>query len=431
MKKEQVVNMKISYQREFKHNYLIIDTTELLWQGYECHMMAQNQIDGILRFQIRQMDDGVRFYYEITSKQPLARILENRSIQAEEIWKLMIGIFGVLERMEAFLLSESSILLEPEYLYVNSDTFRVWLCLIPGLKREFPEDFSRLLEYLLGKVDHHDKESVVLAYSLYQETRKENYGMEDVMRLLQKEKDSQFFQEEGKEEEQEECKSNQQEKEIVRQKEFIKTYNNVQGGKNQYETERKNQRNKDKMQKESNPSGWKIRWEKWKQRLFKRNKREKEIVPVRVPWEMMFQEEESDYEPEVFKNHQPEIAPRKEGKELLSADISQGTVLLADFSTKSQQRVLRALDSNGTDIPIPYYPFIIGKQENLVDFKLDKETVSRLHLKIDQKEERYFIQDLNSTNGTMLCGRLLENNEEAELFTGDEISIAGYRYRFE
>ena len=77
------------------------------------------------------------------------------------------------------------------------------------------------------------------------------------------------------------------------------------------------------------------------------------------------------------------------------------------------------------------YPFIIGKQENLVDFKLDKETVSRLHLKIDQKEERYFIQDLNSTNGTMLCGRLLENNEEAELFTGDEISIAGYRYRFE
>ena len=61
MKKEQVVNMKISYQREFKHNYLIIDTTELLWQGYECHMMAQNQIDGILRFQIRQMDDGVRF----------------------------------------------------------------------------------------------------------------------------------------------------------------------------------------------------------------------------------------------------------------------------------------------------------------------------------------------------------------------------------
>ncbi|NBH34700.1 FHA domain-containing protein [Clostridiaceae bacterium] len=400
MKKEQVVNMKISYQREFKHNYLIIDTTELLWQGYECHMMAQNQIDGILRFQIRQMDDGVRFYYEITSKQPLARILENRSIQAEEIWKLMIGIFGVLERMEAFLLSESSILLEPEYLYVNSDTFRVWLCLIPGLKRKFPEDFSRFLEYLLEKVDHQDKESVVLAYSLYQETRKENYGMEDVMRLLQREKDSQFCQEEGKEEEQEDCKSNQQEKEIVRQK-------------------------------ESSPSGWKILWEKWKQRLFKRNKREKEIVPVRVPWEMMFQEEESAYEPEVFKNHQPEAAPKKEGKELMSADISQGTVLLADFSTKSQQRVLRALDSIGTDIPIPYYPFIIGKQENLVDFKLDKETVSRLHLKIDQKEERYFIQDLNSTNGTMLCGRLLENNEEAELFTGDEISIAGYRYRFE
>ena len=114
-----------------------------------------------------------------------------------------------------------------------------------------------------------------------------------------------------------------------------------------------------------------------------------------------------------------------------SAVISQGKLMLANLSTKSQQIVLSAMDSNRTDIPIPYYPFIIGKQEDLVDFKMGKETVSRLHLKIDQKEERYFIQDLNSTNGTMLCGRLLENNEEAELFTGDEISIAGYRYRFE
>ena len=56
------------------------------------------------------------------------------------------------------------------------------------MKRDFPEAFSRFLEYLLGSVDHQDKESVVLAYGLYQETRKENYGLEDIKRLLQQEK---------------------------------------------------------------------------------------------------------------------------------------------------------------------------------------------------------------------------------------------------
>ena len=105
--------MKISYQREFKCNYLIIDPEELLWQGYESQMLSKNQIEGILRFQLRQKDDGVRFYYEITSRQPAARILESRSVRADEIRRLVIGIFGVLERMDVYLLREGSILLEP------------------------------------------------------------------------------------------------------------------------------------------------------------------------------------------------------------------------------------------------------------------------------------------------------------------------------
>ena len=181
--------MQISYQREFRHNYLIIDPEELIWQGYESQMLRKNTIEGLLRFQIRQIDEKVRFYYEITSRQPLVRILKNRNIQADEIRRLMLGIFGALERMDTFLLREERILLDPEYLYVDSDTFRVWLCVIPGLKKNFPESFGKLLEYLLGNVDHQDKESVVLAYGLYQETRKENYGLTDLVRMLQGEKE--------------------------------------------------------------------------------------------------------------------------------------------------------------------------------------------------------------------------------------------------
>lgn len=90
----------------------------------------------------------------------------------------------------------------------------------------------------------------------------------------------------------------------------------------------------------------------------------------------------------------------------------------------------KAMDAGETDIVISYYPFIIGKQENLVDHVLDRETVSRLHLRIDQKDGRYYIQDLNSTNGTMVDNRMLENNETIEIREGVDVSIAGIRYRF-
>lgn len=61
---------------------------------------------------------------------------------------------------------------------------------------------------------------------------------------------------------------------------------------------------------------------------------------------------------------------------------------------------------------------------------LNRETVSRLHLRIDQKDGHYYVQDLNSTNGTMVNGRMLENNETIEVREGTDLSIAGIRYQF-
>lgn len=420
--------MKISYQREFKYNYLIIDPEELLWQGYESQMLSKNQIEGILRFQLRQKDDGVRFYYEITSRQPAARILESRSIQADEIRRLVIGIFGVLERMDTYLLQEGSILLEPEYVYVDPDTFRVWLCLVPGLKRDFPEAFSRFLEYLLGSVDHQDKESVVLAYGLYQETRKENYGLEDIKRLLQQEK-GRGSQEAGDET-------------VQRDLERENRQNEEYGAR--IREEGKNWLDVRKRQSQEKAAKQESLWKRWKNHVFNKSGKE-EISPARVPKEMIIREDSiSSWFPPA------EDLGSDKGNTILSADrtafhlsakpannkdhqvqTGQGTVLLADFSSEASQRMLRTLDSDGENIPLPYYPFIIGKQDNLVDYKLERETVSRLHVRIDQVGETYRIKDLNSTNGTFLRGRLLENNEEAELHAGDEVCIARYRYRFE
>lgn len=428
--------MKISYRREFKHNYLIIDPEELIWQGYESQMLSRNSIEGVLKFQIRQMDNGVRFYYEITSRQPLSRVLENRSIQAEEIRRLMVGIFGALERMERYLLREGSILLDPQYLYVDPDTFRVWLCLIPGTEKDFPEELGKLLEYLLGSVDHQDKESVVLAYGLYQETRKENYGLEDLGRLLRQEKT-------------ESSEKIQWDSAAARTWDGKETYKEYEENeKNPVNISGRQRENRDRLQRKGNFSDTGDEEKKQKKgalqkakknflstRLFHGNKRKQEDIPVRPSWEIMFQDEEDEQEKDFGKKEemwQSDSFGQDEGREYKKLPV-QGpeTQLLADLSDNRKQRILRALDPGGQDIHLPYYPFVIGKQANLVDFQLDQDTVSRLHLRIDQDGDSYRIKDLNSTNGTQLCGRLLENNEEARLHTGDEICIARYRYRFE
>ena len=55
--------MKTSYQREMKRNYLIVETEKRDEIPFEQNMLEQNQIDGVLHFQVRKKDTDIRFFY--------------------------------------------------------------------------------------------------------------------------------------------------------------------------------------------------------------------------------------------------------------------------------------------------------------------------------------------------------------------------------
>ena len=119
---------------------------------------------------------------------------------------------------------------------------------------------------------------------------------------------------------------------------------------------------------------------------------------------------------------------------MLISNVEQDTLVLGELNfnlaqSKENHRLL-ALDPGLPDIELRYYPFVIGKQENLVDFVLERDVVSRLHMKIDLVDSEYTIEDLNSTNGTFVAGKMLEANETVTIREGDEVKIADCRYRF-
>lgn len=92
---------------------------------------------------------------------------------------------------------------------------------------------------------------------------------------------------------------------------------------------------------------------------------------------------------------------------------------------------LRPLEEAGYEtITIADFPFFIGKLRKNVDYCLKKEVVSRYHAKITREEDKYFLTDLNSTNGTFLNGEALMTYQQREIKSGDEISFANIRYQF-
>lgn len=416
--------MNVYYRREMRHNYLVVELGSSEAAGYEIHMLGQNLIRGLLKFHISCPEGRVCFYYEITSRQPLNRMLESRSLGTLDLRRLILGIAGVLEQLEVFLLPEEQLLLEPEYIYVDPDGRLVFLCLVPGSRQDFPAAVGNLLQYLLGYVDHQDKECVVLAYSLYQESQKENFGINDLLRIVQEDRGG--------------AEPDDDHADIIMEDNYDGIYGNRHSGTGDKLGERNTNADKIVYRKKdvtakareaarkraAHKPGWhKVLGQAAGQLLGK-------AEPEKVEQEKLpgSRGTKSEREWEAWRDmlEEPEAKPRAQ-----EIEREPVTALLVDLEAKCGNYCLKALQPGLADILVDSFPFIIGKNSSLADYLLEKETVSRLHVKISKDENGFHITDLNSTNGTRVRGRLLENNEEEILCPGDEIYIADWKYRFE
>ena len=63
------------------------------------------------------------------------------------------------------------------------------------------------------------------------------------------------------------------------------------------------------------------------------------------------------------------------------------------------------------------------------DVQISDRYASSFHARVFSREGRFFVEDMNSTNGTLLNGATLKG--EAELIDGDNVQIGDTVFRFE
>lgn len=440
--------MEVMYRRDGEHNYMVLQAPEEVeGSEYQVRMLLVNDIAGLLRCKLRRIDGASYFYYEITSKQPLARILEHRAAGGEDIRAVAQAMSRTLEGISRYLLPDESLVLNPELIYMDVETREVSFCYLPCSREAISDTFRSLAEYLLKKLDHGDEQAVLWGYQIYSGTVEENYSISAVLRSLR-----------GKE---------------VKKKEIPE-----KGGAKPEKRE--------PLEEKKTPAQWNMTG---KERLRKRARKKKVLLValgaaagLAVEVALVFfhiltltqaggilflaaaaayylcmgekkSREEKAEKPEVKKRDKkarekerkirrspqekkqertcPEEGPVfvEEGQKEEEEVYGQTTFL--GGNVKSAQPVLISgspeLQKN---MAIDKERFVIGKMKGQVDMVLNLPMISRIHAEIEKREGAYFLVDLNSTNGTFLNGERLEANEYRQLHTGDEICFAGAGYYF-
>lgn len=452
---------EIEYKREMNRNYIVLRAGEPEGEPYTTRMLSENRIDGVLPFHEKYIDGERWYYYDITSRQPLHRMLETRCISGEEIRQLISGILFSVRQIERFLLDESQVSFEPQLIYVEPDSLKSGLCLIPGRKMDFAKGFYALSQYLLEHVDHNDSEAVVLAFGIMKESGKENFGVEDIERCIGK-----LAGGEGN---------------IKRQ--------SMAGNKNAVESQgmgshtgtggytgrgwEEGPAEMDAGEKHHNhiKATWilaffmvllplvlylrmgmlgflKYKWilgavelllgaaafllsDMGKGQKEPGEKKEEMDRQADRDWEIIFREKDSMGE--ILPQESYQSSPKRETAvtELPSEDeedAMQTILLTAPIPSRASRRLVPVRE--GEEIELGYFPFLIGKSGELTDYCLDRPEVSRLHLRIDEAEGGCMVTDLNSTNGTKVDGHLLAANETYLLPPDGMLEIAGIQFRF-
>ena len=366
-------------------------------QEWEKKMIAHAPKGNIVFAECVQENGEKYLWYNITGKQALDAVLETETFSYDMLCNVLNGIYEAVQQLEGMLLPAQSILLSAESIFVDYRTRQISFCYYPGNPMPLPEAFRTFMEYLLTRLDHSDERAVKAAYDIYGQSSAGGVELKELKSLLLMpyEKDEAKTEPEGLDDTEPEGSKAYA---TVGQKEQDGPAGEKAGRLTGGAAGRPAGEKAGRVTGKAAASGDKRRMGRWKIGGNMKNMQKE-------PEAFVFEPEEEEH-----KSANP-------------------TVLLAGISQKPAG-ILRYEGTGGySDLVIEKDNYVIGSAAEC-DGRIPSATVSRRHAKISKKGAVFFIEDLNSSNGTRVGGELLNYKTGMSLQKNEVVMFADEKFRF-
>ncbi|MCR5295109.1 MAG: FHA domain-containing protein [Lachnospiraceae bacterium] len=165
-------------------SYLIAPGGEEMDGSYEMRILTANRIAGLLSFRVLHFDGEACLSYDITSRQSLAALVKKRPLKAETHKRILLGILRAEEALEEYLLDRQHLLLEPEAIFLNAREEEPELVYYAGCRKDFFESFRALNDFLIHHLAEEDREAILLGYRFSRELASPACDTGSLRRLL-------------------------------------------------------------------------------------------------------------------------------------------------------------------------------------------------------------------------------------------------------
>lgn len=423
-----MINREIVYERNLTGSYMKIPAG--IRAGLDERLMLRRKIQGALPVEKAYVDGNGQYWYNISGKQSLDVYCRMKPVGIDLIERLIVSICSEMEILEWNLIHTSCLCLDPELIFVTNSNQEFIFTIYPDGAGGIEKEFEQLMEYLLTKIDHKDTQAVRAAYSIYEQSLKEGYSIMDLRSKIMEAK----------------------KEEAVSQQEKQKAYGEApEFGTSPYQSTSlaesgrwgENGTGQENRSLESTDGTGEV-LEKGKKAERKQEDRksshgkktsvkERENKSKKVNWMERIREKLTDWgilEPEPMRKKQEEALPVYPEEVYAEPEpVIHPTICLSSYTGKSRGIFLYQGSDKLDDIRVEGNSLRIGYGKD-ADIRIDRDTVSNLHAKIDREGDSYYIEDLNSTNGTFINDEPLAYKERRKLESNDNVRFADIRYLF-
>lgn len=411
--------MKVKYRNDLFGNYILIeipkgeDTNQ-----YSYRMLERNHITGVLNCR-EQMEDGKSYWYaDISKKRNLVQEFQDKELQLEDMIAIFQQITPIVEELRNYLLNEKMAVMNPEYIYKDLENDNLAILILPWIQEE--NTIHKLAEFFLEKMNHRDENGVNASYLFYRQQSQEQFLWHSFLPVLEKE-----------------SILKRQKRKVRDSLESVKCNINdeniaeVWNGKNVKNTEELSLEKKEEEVPDKN---------------IKKGKRTAVIITLltailffilsilpNVNYAMRISvlslsvlffilflclilskrkkaEKKQIYmEEDTIIKHETDIGM----KETVFFNACEEECLKLKWKEKGRQK----------QFVLKKFPCTVGKMKEEVSVVISDLSVSRIHCRFIEKDNKVCVMDLNSTNGTFLNGLPIKNGEILEIEKNDEIHI--------
>lgn len=402
------------YVRGLKNNYVRIRELSLPDERkYQYCIMKRGGITGFLPFEIRYIDSDAYMYYDITSRQNISTLYSKKPLDRQWVTAFFSSMKRINDEALRFLLDPANLIWNPSNIYQDLKTGNFGYLYVPYLDDD--NGMQDMMDFMVSHIDFSDDELVRCVYSVADQYKSggEAYLREKVY------SDISVLVSQGAQEKAEAAPApapeqardlSESPEPAVRKRDMDEVYSHAERIGNGFKGT------------EDRPVLLKPPVNKGAGKNLNLNSKKNSIVSFIKRIKEKDRLSRGGYDFGELLTRESTVAEESVYSDSFGDEDAEGTVYV-DLTSGDDRRRLKN-ERGRTLYVLGEESCVIGKQADESDLVIDEPGISRIHSRVFQKEGEYFLEDLNSTNGTFVNGTRLRPYEKRILSIGDEIGIA-------